>query len=65
MKYTAEMGWGAIIYIPGFIKTGSVIQKLIGEDEDTYRHDGGHLILFFQNEESRLKKEMNVQMELK
>jgi hypothetical protein len=29
-KYTAEVGSGAIIYIPSFIKTGSSIQKLIG-----------------------------------
>jgi hypothetical protein len=30
MKYTAEMGSVATIYIPSFIKTGSGIQKLIG-----------------------------------
>jgi hypothetical protein len=29
MKYAAEMGSGAMIYIPSFIKTGSAIQKLI------------------------------------
>jgi hypothetical protein len=30
MKYDVEMGSGSMIYIPGFIKTGSsVIQKLI------------------------------------
>jgi hypothetical protein len=29
MKYAAEMGSGAMIYIPSFIKTGSGIQKLI------------------------------------
>jgi hypothetical protein len=32
MKYAVEMGSGAMIYIPSFIKTGSAIQKLIGED---------------------------------
>jgi hypothetical protein len=26
-KYPAEIGSGAMIYIPGFIKTGSSIQK--------------------------------------
>jgi hypothetical protein len=35
MKYAVEMGSGAMIYIPSFIKTGSVIQKLIG---GIYRH---------------------------
>jgi hypothetical protein len=29
MKYVAEMGSGAVIYIPSFIKIGSGIQKLI------------------------------------
>jgi hypothetical protein len=28
--YAAEMGSGAMIYIPSIIKTGSGIQKLIG-----------------------------------
>jgi hypothetical protein len=30
MKYAVEMGSGAMICIPSFIKIGSVIQKLIG-----------------------------------
>jgi hypothetical protein len=30
MKCTVEMGSGAMIYIPGFIKIGSDIQKLMG-----------------------------------
>jgi hypothetical protein len=30
-KYAVEMGSGAMIYIPSFIKIGSVIQKLIAE----------------------------------
>jgi hypothetical protein len=29
MKHVVEMGSGAMIYIPGFIKIGSGIQKLI------------------------------------
>jgi hypothetical protein len=36
MKYAVEMGSGAIIFIPNFIKTGSGIQKLIG---GTQTHD--------------------------
>jgi hypothetical protein len=30
MKYAAEMGLAAMIYIPSFIKIGSGIQKLAG-----------------------------------
>jgi hypothetical protein len=39
MKYAVEMGSGAMIYsyIPSFIKTGSVIRKLIGGDTQTHR----------------------------
>jgi hypothetical protein len=29
MKYAAEMGSGAMMYIPSFIKSGSGIQKLM------------------------------------
>jgi hypothetical protein len=42
MRYTVEMGSGAMKYIPSFIKTGSGIQKLImgGGDIQTQRqHD--------------------------
>jgi hypothetical protein len=35
MKYSVEMGLGAMICIPSFIKFGSVIQKLIGGRADT------------------------------
>jgi hypothetical protein len=30
MKCAVEMGSGAVIYIPSFIKIGSAIQKLLG-----------------------------------
>jgi hypothetical protein len=30
MSYALEMGSGTIIYIPGFRKIGSAIQKLMG-----------------------------------
>jgi hypothetical protein len=30
MKYAVEMGSGALMYMPSFIKIGSGIQKLIG-----------------------------------
>jgi hypothetical protein len=35
MKYAVEMGSGAMIYIPSFIKIGSGIQKLLGGDTNT------------------------------
>jgi hypothetical protein len=35
MKYPIEMGSGAIIYIPSFIKIGSGIRKLIRGCTDT------------------------------
>jgi hypothetical protein len=37
MKYAVEMGSGAMIYIPSFIKIGSGIQKLIRGDTQTHR----------------------------
>jgi hypothetical protein len=39
MKYAIEIGSGAIICIPSFMKTVSVIQKLIGgKNTQTPRH---------------------------
>jgi hypothetical protein len=42
MKYTVEMGLGAIIYISSFIETGSAIKKLIG---GIHRQNGDHISL--------------------
>jgi hypothetical protein len=60
MKYANEMGSGVMTYIPSLIKIGSGIQKLIGGDSQTHRQHGDliRLLLFFQNKESRLKKEI-------
>jgi hypothetical protein len=58
MKYAVEMGSGAMIYIPSFIKIGSGIQKLMGGIHiQTHRQQGDliNLLLFFRNKESRLK----------
>jgi hypothetical protein len=57
MKYAAEMGSGATIYLPNFTQIGSGTQKLIVGN--TQRH-GQHsdlmsLLLFFQNEECVIK----------
>jgi hypothetical protein len=30
MKYAVDIGSGAVIYVPSFIRIGSIIQKLIG-----------------------------------
>jgi hypothetical protein len=57
MKYAVEMGSGAMMQIPSFIKIGSGIQKLIWRDTQTHRQHGDRisLLLFFQNKESMLK----------
>jgi hypothetical protein len=54
MKYAVEMGSGAMIYIPSFIRIGSGTQKLIG---GIHRQHGDRISLlsFFQNKASRLK----------
>jgi hypothetical protein len=57
MNYAVEMGSGAMIYIPSFMKTGSGIQKLWWKG-DSHTHieqdDLMSLLSFFQNKESRL-----------
>jgi hypothetical protein len=52
VKYDAEMGSGAMIYIPSFIKTGSDIQV---NKEDAQHGYLINLLLFFQIKESMLK----------
>jgi hypothetical protein len=49
MKYAVEMGSGAMIYIPSFIKIGSGIQKLREKDLQTHRQNGDriNLLSFF------------------
>jgi hypothetical protein len=45
-EVAVEMGSGAMIYIPSFIKIGSVIQKLMGAgDSRTHRQHGDRLSL--------------------
>jgi hypothetical protein len=41
MKYAAEMGSGAMIYIPNSIKIGSGIEKLMG---GIHRHTDSRVI---------------------
>jgi hypothetical protein len=63
MKYTIEMGSGALIYIPSFIKIGSGIQKVVGGEGCIDHRQHGDLIslpLLFQNKERRLKMSFNI-----
>jgi hypothetical protein len=53
MKYATEMGSGAMIYIPSFIKTSSGIHKLIGRDTQTARRSHKPTFIF-QNKEIKL-----------
>jgi hypothetical protein len=59
MKYAVEMGSGAIIYIPSFVKIGSCSRKLMGRG-GVHRHrqygDLISLFSFFENKESMLIK---------
>jgi hypothetical protein len=55
MKYAVEMGSGAMIYIPRFVKTGIGIQKLIEGDTPTASISHKPAFIFFQNKERGLK----------
>jgi hypothetical protein len=61
VEYAVEMGSGAMIYIPSFIRAGSGIEKLMGGGENTrIRRPQGDLLslfYFFFNKESGLKME--------
>jgi hypothetical protein len=46
MKYAAEMGSSAMIYMPSFVKIGSAIQKLMEGGEQ--RGESISLLLFFK-----------------
>jgi hypothetical protein len=56
-EYAVEMGSGAMIYIPSFIKFGSGVQKLMGGGGYTDTQDGDRirLVLFLENKRTRLK----------
>jgi hypothetical protein len=61
MNHALEMGSGAMIYIPSFIRTGSGIQILGGggvtHTNTKRKGDLIRLLLYFQNEESRQRIE--------
>jgi hypothetical protein len=53
MKNTVEMGSGVMIYMPGFVKIGSGIQKFIQGCYTIHRQHGDIISqFFFQNKES-------------
>jgi hypothetical protein len=54
MMYAIEMGSDAMIYIQSFIKIGSTIQKLLWGNTHRQQGDLISLLLFFQNNESKL-----------
>jgi hypothetical protein len=69
VNYAVEMGSGAMIYIPSFIKIGSGIQELIGGGKgvhiyvDTQATWKSHTTtFFFFNKESRLEIEPNYKL---
>jgi hypothetical protein len=45
MKYAVGMGSSVITYIPNFIKMGSSIQRLTGEDTQAHRQEGDRVSL--------------------
>jgi hypothetical protein len=59
MTYSAEVGSGSAIYIPGFIKTGLAIQILMdwggGGDTPPHRQHGDRtsVLLFVKNKKVR------------
>jgi hypothetical protein len=54
-NYVIEVGSGAVIHVPSFIKIGSGIQKLIGGIHTQTATRSHKPPFFFQNKESRLK----------
>jgi hypothetical protein len=59
MKHSAEIGSGATIYIPSFMKIGQGIQKLMEWGDalrDTDTQDGDRLSILYENRLMGLKK---------
>jgi hypothetical protein len=55
IKYGVEMGSGAMLRQPSFIKICSNIQKLIGVYNNRQQGDLIRLLSFFRNKENSLK----------
>jgi hypothetical protein len=54
MKYVVEMGSGGMIYVPSYIKIGSVIQKLMRRIHRHRQHGYRMPIFFTLNKKLRL-----------
>jgi hypothetical protein len=61
------MGSAVIIYIPSFIQIGPAIQKLTGGDLQIHIQNDDFIspVRFFQNKESRLKRNKGNKEEIK
>jgi hypothetical protein len=46
MEYDVEIGFGATIYIPSFIKIGSGIEEVITGDTQTHRQEGKRVSIY-------------------
>jgi hypothetical protein len=66
MKYVVEKASCGVIYKASFMKIGSDVQKLLGGIQihrSTHRQQANLIsLLFFQNEESRLKTECKLEV---
>jgi hypothetical protein len=49
MKYAVDMGSGAVVYIPSFMKIGSAVHKLMGVVTQTAGRSHKHTLIFFKN----------------
>jgi hypothetical protein len=58
MKYAVETGSGAMICIPGIMKTGSGIQKYLGGDKQTRRQHGYLISLLFCLRDSKFNAKL-------
>jgi hypothetical protein len=63
VKYTVEMGSVTVIYIPDLVEIGTGIRKLIRRDSQIHsqHRDRISILLFFHNNESRLKNKLRRQ----
>jgi hypothetical protein len=58
MNHVVEMGSGAMIHIPSFMKIGSDIQKLMEGYTDTQSDDLISIILFLKKRKKKKKKKV-------
>jgi hypothetical protein len=59
MRYSIKMGSDGMIYMSSFIKIDSGNRKSIREDSHAWHGDLVNLLIYFLNEERRLKREIH------